>query len=97
MNVIFKTQSGKIEPATLSRIDLAEFRAVAERLFGSIENVRFLVKGQQINTDDASKFLEKKDLFREKCVIQLVQRMKGGYLRIHSATPNLFKIALYWR
>ena len=98
MNVIFKTQSGKIEPATLSRIDLAEFRAVAERLFGSIENVRFLVKGQQINTDDASKFLEKKDLFREKCVIQLVQRMKGGYpplhellKQIHSAVPNTFK------
>jgi hypothetical protein len=84
MNVIFKTQSGQIQPGKLSKIELSEFKSVAQQLFGSIENVRFLVRGKQINTEDAAKFNEQKDLFKENCVIQLVQRMKGGYLRIYS-------------
>ena len=80
MNVIFKTQSGQIQPARLSRIDLAEFKSVAQKLIGSIENVRFLVGGKQINTDDAAKFNEQKNLFKENCIIHMVQRMKGGSL-----------------
>ena len=98
MNVIFKTQSGQIQPARLSRIDLAEFKSVAQKLIGSIENVRFLVGGKQINTDDAAKFNEQKNLFKENCIIHMVQRMKGGYVpfhellkQIHSAIPSTFK------
>lgn len=80
INVIFKTQGGQIKTTTLStNFDLSEFKSAATALFGSIENVVFLVKGKKLNTEDASKFKEQHNLFYDNCVIQLVQRMKGGY------------------
>ena len=98
MDVIFKTTSGQIQPARLSKIELSEFKSVVQKLFGSIENMTFLVKGKQINTTDAAKFNAQKDLFTDKCVINLVQRMIGGYppfheliKRIHSEIPSTFK------
>lgn len=79
INVIFKTQGGQIKTGILSaKCDLSEFKSVAVTLFGSIENVRFLVKGKQLQTEDASKFKAQQDLFHDNCVVQLVQRMKGG-------------------
>ncbi len=84
MNVVFKTKTGLIRPGKLSKIELSEFQSVAKQLFDSIENVRFLIGGKQINTDDAAEFNKQKHLFKENCVIQMVHRMKGGYLRIYS-------------
>ena len=99
INVIFKTDGDQVKTTTLStNFDLSEFKSAATTLFGSIENFRFLVKGKQLNIDDASKFKEQHNLFHDNCVVQLVKCMKGGYpplhelvARIHREIPNTFK------
>ncbi|CAF3384252.1 unnamed protein product [Rotaria socialis] len=80
MNVIFESQIGEIKSGSLtSNFTRSEFMSLAQRLFGSINGMKFLIKGKQIKLENDNDFNRYKNYFSNDCVIKTAKAMISGY------------------
>lgn len=76
MNVLFTDGSGPTRKCLLSdNCDLSEFKSTAEKLFGPLKNFRFVVKGRELEMNDAEKFNAQRNLLTNNCSICVLKRM----------------------
>ena len=84
MIVSFSAAPGERKTCVLTdTFDLSEFKSSAEKLFGSLENFRFIIKGKFLEMNDAETFKAQRILFRDYCNIYVVQRMMTGNEQDH--------------
>ena len=76
MIVSFSGAPGQTKTCVLTdTFDLSEFKSSAEKLFGSLQNLQFIVKGKRLEMNDAEKFKAQRTLFTDYCNIYVVRRM----------------------
>lgn len=58
-----------------SDFDLSEFKSVVEKLYGPMENFRFMIQFKELKVDDAEKFKVQRNLIINHCIIYVAKRM----------------------